>query len=60
MNRTLIACGALLAAALSLPTAAQLKLPADSGKPSLAAPAASSAAAPASAPATNANANAEK
>jgi hypothetical protein len=58
MNRTPIACGALLAAALSLPAAAQLKLPSDTGKPTLTAPAASPAAAPASAPRPNANANA--
>ena len=62
MNRPLIACGALLAAALGLPAAAQLKLPSGTGKPTLAAPAASPAAAPASArtPNANANANAEK
>lgn len=64
MNRPLIACGAVLAAALGFPAAAQLKLPSDGGKPSLAGPAASPAApaAAASAPAAtaNANANAEK
>lgn len=60
MNRTPIACGALLAAALSLPAVAQLKLPSDTGKPTLTAPAASPAAAPASAPRPNANAEKEK
>ena len=58
MNRTLIACGAVLAATLGLPAAAQLKLPSDSGKPSLAKPAPAPAAAPASAPAAGANASA--
>lgn len=60
MNRTLIACGAVLAATLSLPAAAQLKLPSGNGKPTPAAPAASPAAAPASAPAPKAEANANE
>jgi len=60
MNRTLIACGALLVATLSFPAAAQLKLPSGSGKTTPAAPAASPAAAPASAPAPQADANANE
>lgn len=54
MNRTLIACGALLAATLALPATAQLKLPPNggAGKPA--------AAASAPAASTDSNANEEK
>ena len=60
MNRSLIACAALLAATFSLPAAAQLKLPSSGGKSATTAPAApaSPAAGPASAPAPKADANA--
>ena len=61
MNRTLIACGALLVATLSFPAAAQLKSPSDKpGKPATAAPAAAAATASAPAPKADANANEEK